>query len=300
MLNHANSSFTLEQVVDYFPYGKVLRQFVNAGGPERYMTTQHERDQETGLDYRGARYYDSDVARFLGLDPAQAEYPAWSSYSYVMGNPVSLIDPDGRRTDGYEDADGNYQWFDEHTEKTFKGEGGKQWNRVTGDRALWAGGIEQVNAVRAFLTDLGQQDAAKDVRFQRSATYGGKYATLLNADKHTANWTKGAYDSRNKTNDARTSAALNLVHITTGVHESFSSDPLVLKYYPSRDQSVGLSQTGVSHFLEAGFEIIDGMLREQFGADDMFYDMHGGNARWFMRFRNLERSGSPNYHVVGP
>ena len=53
LLNHPNSSFTLEQVVDYYPYGKILRQYINANGPERYMTTQHERDQETELDYRG-------------------------------------------------------------------------------------------------------------------------------------------------------------------------------------------------------------------------------------------------------
>ena len=42
------------------------------------MTTQHERDQETGLDYRGARYYDSDVVRFLSLDPKAANYASWS------------------------------------------------------------------------------------------------------------------------------------------------------------------------------------------------------------------------------
>ncbi|MBS1942014.1 MAG: RHS repeat-associated core domain-containing protein [Bacteroidetes bacterium] len=95
-LNHPNSSFTLDQVVDYFPYGKILRQYVASGGPERYLTTQHERDQETGLDYRGARYYDSDVARFLSLDPKAYEYLNVSPYNYVGGNPISLIDPDGR------------------------------------------------------------------------------------------------------------------------------------------------------------------------------------------------------------
>ncbi|MBL0051175.1 MAG: hypothetical protein IPP29_06450 [Bacteroidetes bacterium] len=36
---------------------------------EKYLTTHHQRDEETGLDYRGARFYDCDVARFLSLDP---------------------------------------------------------------------------------------------------------------------------------------------------------------------------------------------------------------------------------------
>jgi hypothetical protein len=43
----------IDYVADYFPYGKVLREYVN-GQAERYLTTQHERDQETGLDYRGS------------------------------------------------------------------------------------------------------------------------------------------------------------------------------------------------------------------------------------------------------
>ena len=81
--------------VDYYPYGKVLREYDNGAG-DRYMTTQHERDRETGLDYRGARYYDSDIARFLSLDPLAAKYPMLSAYNYVAGNPIIFIDPDGR------------------------------------------------------------------------------------------------------------------------------------------------------------------------------------------------------------
>lgn len=79
----------------YYPYGKVLWQYDNGAG-DKYLTTQHERDQETGLDYRGARYYDSDVARFLSTDPWADKYPSWSTYNYVMGNPVVLIDPNGK------------------------------------------------------------------------------------------------------------------------------------------------------------------------------------------------------------
>lgn len=70
------------------------------------------RDQETELDYRGARYYDSDVARFLSLDPLAADYASWSPYNYVMGNPISLIDPTGRNSDYYQNASGEIKWFD--------------------------------------------------------------------------------------------------------------------------------------------------------------------------------------------
>lgn len=87
--------YTIVNAMDYYPYGKILREFDNGNG-DRYLTTAHERDRETGLDYRGARYYDSDVARFLSTDPWAAKYPSWSTYNYVAGNPVMLIDPTGK------------------------------------------------------------------------------------------------------------------------------------------------------------------------------------------------------------
>lgn len=86
---------TLVHAADYAPYGSVLREYVNTR-KERYLTTQHERDQETGLDYRGARYYDGDVGRFLSLDPLAKQYARWTPYCFVLGNPISLIDPTGR------------------------------------------------------------------------------------------------------------------------------------------------------------------------------------------------------------
>lgn len=87
--------YQVNTVNDYAPYGKIIREFIQ-DDRTRYLTTQHERDQETGLDYRGARYYDSDVARFLSVDPMASKYLNLSTYNYVAGNPNMLIDPDGR------------------------------------------------------------------------------------------------------------------------------------------------------------------------------------------------------------
>jgi len=33
---------------------------------------------------------------FLSVDPLAADYASWSPYNYVLGNPVRLLDPDGR------------------------------------------------------------------------------------------------------------------------------------------------------------------------------------------------------------
>jgi len=51
---------------------------------------------ESGFDYRGARFYDSDVARFNSLDPLAVEFPEWSDYNYVLGNPLAYVDKDGK------------------------------------------------------------------------------------------------------------------------------------------------------------------------------------------------------------
>jgi RHS repeat-associated protein len=91
-------TLTVENIIDYDPYGKVLREFSYNNDRERYVTTQHERDEETGYDYRGARFYDSDIARFLSVEPLAKKFHSWSSYNYVVGNPVLVIDPDGRDT----------------------------------------------------------------------------------------------------------------------------------------------------------------------------------------------------------
>ena len=88
----------MNHVVDYFPYGKVLREY-KPGEAERFLTTYHQRDQETGLDYRGARFYDSDIGRFLSLDPLAADYPSLSDYNYVAGNPIFFTDPTGQWPD---------------------------------------------------------------------------------------------------------------------------------------------------------------------------------------------------------
>ena len=84
--------YTVESASDYYPYGKALRSY----GKERYQSTYHERDLESGFDYRGARFYDADVGRFNSLDPNASDYASWSDYSYVLCNPVNLIDPNGR------------------------------------------------------------------------------------------------------------------------------------------------------------------------------------------------------------
>jgi len=97
----------LEHAADYYPYGSILREYVN-GAQEKYLTTHHERDTETGLDYRGARYYDSDVARFLSIDPLAAKYPFYSPYAFSGNRVIDAVELEGLEPAGLNTMNGTY------------------------------------------------------------------------------------------------------------------------------------------------------------------------------------------------
>jgi RHS repeat-associated protein len=61
----------------------------------RYGYTGRERDDETGLEYYRARYYDSSVGRFISEDPIGFDAGDTNIYRYVGNNAVNAIDPDG-------------------------------------------------------------------------------------------------------------------------------------------------------------------------------------------------------------
>jgi len=56
----------------------------------QYGFTGKEED-ESGLHYFGARYYDSNLGRFSSVDPVKENH----AYSYVANNPMNFIDPTG-------------------------------------------------------------------------------------------------------------------------------------------------------------------------------------------------------------
>ena len=83
---------------EYYPYGSTSYQAVDSQtevSGKRYRFTGKERDEESGLYYHGARYYAPWLARWTAADPAgMVDGP--NLFAYVRGNPVRLVDPDGR------------------------------------------------------------------------------------------------------------------------------------------------------------------------------------------------------------
>jgi RHS repeat-associated protein len=61
----------------------------------RYGYTGREQDLESGLDYYRARYYDSNVGRFISVDPMGFGAGDTNLYRYVGNNSTNWIDPTG-------------------------------------------------------------------------------------------------------------------------------------------------------------------------------------------------------------
>jgi len=76
----------------------IIRPLYDGRVGSRY--TGKERDAESGLDYFGARYYASNMGRWMSPDPSNwgvdfHNPQTWNHYSYVGNNPLSNTDPNG-------------------------------------------------------------------------------------------------------------------------------------------------------------------------------------------------------------
>ena len=115
-----DSSGLLTNPLDYTPFGQVFSGATN----DPYMFTGKERDNESGLDYFGARYYGSSMGRFMSPDwadkPEAVPYSSLDNpqslnlYAYVGNNPLGRVDTDGHIYNGSSDSGGNIDggWYE--------------------------------------------------------------------------------------------------------------------------------------------------------------------------------------------
>ena len=84
-----------------------------------YKFTGKERDREAGigLDYFGARYYDPEIGRWLGVDPLSEQFPAVSPFIYALNNPLRLRDVAGLFPGEFYTIEGTYLGSDEIGDK---------------------------------------------------------------------------------------------------------------------------------------------------------------------------------------
>jgi len=87
----------------YDAFGNVI---LETGTPENSITyAGYQYDEETGLYYLNARYYDSATARFLTEDTFRGSYQdplSLNRYTYCHNNPLIYWDPTGHAVQKYE------------------------------------------------------------------------------------------------------------------------------------------------------------------------------------------------------
>ena len=80
----------------YAPYGERLTH--EAGSKDTVWYTGKPEEAAFGLNYFGARWYDSKIGRFMGVDPAgfsADNIQSFNRYAYANNNPYLYVDPDG-------------------------------------------------------------------------------------------------------------------------------------------------------------------------------------------------------------
>ena len=83
------------QHIEYVPFGEVFIEERNNIWNTPYLFNAKEFDEETGLYYYGARYYEPRLNVWMSPDPLGEVFPNSSSYRYGKNNPLKFNDPTG-------------------------------------------------------------------------------------------------------------------------------------------------------------------------------------------------------------
>jgi RHS repeat-associated protein len=179
---------------DFLPFGE---EFPTPMTPSMgKLFTGKERDAETGLDYFGARYYDSGVGRFTTIDPIYTwkenlvDPQRWNRYAYVRNNPLRYIDPDGRdiaisAATSKSDASFLRNALVEYVRR----EGGRaQFEKLAGDKThtvvLTAGTLNDAARLQMALT----LKEPTPVAFGKTDPEGNTATVTLDRSVHTGVW----------------------------------------------------------------------------------------------------------------
>ena len=87
------------QHIEYVPFGEVFIEERNNVWNTPYLFNAKEFDEETGMYYYGARYYEPRLSLWLSIDPKEEKYSNVSTYCYVISNPLKYTDPTGMEID---------------------------------------------------------------------------------------------------------------------------------------------------------------------------------------------------------
>ena len=90
------------QHIEYVPFGEVFIEERNNTWNTPYLFNAKEFDEETGMYYYGARYYEPRISLWMSTDPLQEKYENISPYIYCANSPIRYTDPKGMEVEADE------------------------------------------------------------------------------------------------------------------------------------------------------------------------------------------------------
>ncbi|WP_260209429.1 RHS repeat domain-containing protein [Apibacter adventoris] len=187
-----NLDAQIVQHVAYVPFGEVFIEERNQSWNTPYLFNGKELDEETGLYYYGARYYNPRESIFLSVDPLFEK--TMTPYQYTYQNPINYTDPDGKwpiLINGRVSNDserGSSTYWDKNVRETIKNKTGyyhSQFMYVDGDRGMLAAkrilngrnqGIADAKAVYARMKETMKNGKITEQLQVISHSRGGAFA----------------------------------------------------------------------------------------------------------------------------
>ena len=125
----------VSQHIEYVPFGEVFIEERNNTWNTPYLFNAKEFDEETGMYYYGARYYEPRLSLWMSVDRFAEKYPATSGYNYAINNPVRYINING---DSIRVSSENRELFNKTLKDVF-GEFSSKFSYTQSDMLVFSG-----------------------------------------------------------------------------------------------------------------------------------------------------------------
>ena len=125
----------VSQHIEYVPFGEVFIEERNNTWNTPYLFNAKEFDEEIGMYYYGARYYEPRLSLWMSVDRFAEKYPATSGYNYAINNPVRYINING---DSIRVSSENRELFNKTLKDVF-GEFSSKFSYTQSDMLVFSG-----------------------------------------------------------------------------------------------------------------------------------------------------------------